>query len=199
MDDTGRIELFFGCMWSGKSTELIRQAKRYSNINKNIIIINHSSDIRYGKNIVSTHDHSEITCLSLNNLELLKQYKEYRACDIILIDEGQFFNDLFNFSVHAADIDKKTIIVFGLDGDYKKEAFGDILKLIPHSEKVTKLNAFCQICKDGTLASFTKRLIDSDKQEIIGNEDSYMAVCRKHYDMNLVSEGKQLENNIKFY
>ena len=114
-------------------------------------------------------------------MEPLKKYNEYRTGDIILIDEAQFFNDLFNFAVYASDIDKKTIIVFGLDGDYKKEAFGDILKLIPHAEKVTKLNAFCQICKDGTLASFTKRLINSEKQAIIGNQDCYMAVCRKHH------------------
>ena len=48
----------------------------------------------------------------------------------------------------------KNVIVAGLDGDFKRNPFGDILKLIPHAEKVSKLSALCTICGDGTKASF---------------------------------------------
>lgn len=187
MENTGRIEIVIGCMWSGKSTELIRQAKRYSNINKNIMIINHRSDNRYGENQVATHDQNKITCISINNLLEIRSFKEYSKTDIILIDESQFFSDLFDFTIKSADIDNKTIIIFGLDGDFEKNPFGDILRLIPHSEKVTKLNAFCQICQNGTLASFTKRITNSKETHLVGSEDIYQAVCRKHYNVNNIT------------
>ena len=182
MNTNGRIEIVMGCMWSGKSTELIRQAKRYSNIGKKIIIVNHNTDIRYGNDVVSTHDSNQIKCLSLSNLNNIKTRNEYLESDIILIDEGQFFKDLYDFAVSSADIDNKTIIVFGLDGDFKREPFGDILKLIPHAEKVEKLNAFCNFCKDGTIASFTKRTTDDKNVHLVGTSDKYIAVCRYHYN-----------------
>ena len=84
MNTNGRIEIVMGCMWSGKSTELIRQAKRYSNIGKKIIIINHNTDIRYGSDVVSTHDSNQIKCLSLSKLNDIRNQNEYLQTDIIL-------------------------------------------------------------------------------------------------------------------
>ena len=195
MNKNGRIEIVLGCMWSGKSTELIRQAKRYSSIGKEIMIINHKSDERYGKNIVSTHDCNKITCISVNNLNHIIASAEYQNTEIILIDEAQFFNDLYSFVVSSADNDDKTLIIFGLDGDFEKNPFGDILKLIPHSEKVTKLNALCQICRDETSASFTKRITDEKDVHLVGAESTYMAVCRKHYHSDKTVKKNNYELN----
>ena len=182
MAESGRIELIIGCMWSGKSSEMLRQAKRYKSIGKNILVINHNSDTRYGENVVSTHDQNQLNCLSLTNLGNIRNTIEYKNCEIILIDEGQFFNDLYEFCVLASDIDNKTIIISGLDGDSNRKPFGDILKLIPLSEKITKLNALCQYCKDGTTASFTLRKTNNQETTLVGNENIYSAVCRKHYN-----------------
>ena len=194
MSNYGRIELIIGCMWSGKSTELIRQAKRYSSINKKILIINHESDERYGKNVVSTHDSEQITCISVNSLKHIFDITDYKFIDIILIDEAQFFQDLYNFANKAANEDNKILIISGLDGDFKRNQFGDIIKLIPHAEKVTKLNALCNICNDGSIASFTHRKIKNNNLNLVGGQDEYMPVCRFHYnvlsklDMNNISD-----------
>ena len=98
---------------------------------------------------------------SLENLNDIKEKDDYVKADVIFIEEGQFFPDLFRFATTAADLDNKTVYVTGLDGDYKREVFGDICRLIPHAENVTKLKALCGICKDGTLANFTKRIVES--------------------------------------
>ena len=66
----------------------------------------------------------------------------------------------------------------GLDGNYKREPFGQILKLIPHAESVVKLHALCMLCGDGTKASFTKRLTNESSQKLIGNTN-YIPVCRE--------------------
>lgn len=177
----GKITVIIGCMFSGKSTEIIRRYKRYISINKNVILINHKNDDRYGYNIVSSHDKIKLKCIVLNNLMDIFKTSTYTESDIIIIEEAQFFPDLFKFVTHSADILKKNIIVAGLDGDSKREPFGDILKLIPHAEEVVKLSALCKICNDGTVANFTKRIVENDSQCLIGGSDTYIPVCRAHF------------------
>jgi thymidine kinase len=75
----------------------------------------------------------------------------------------------------------KDIIVSGLDGDFKRQPFGKILDLIPYANSVTKLNAFCSRCADGTLAQFTWRL-SGEKDQIVIGSTNYIAICRKHYN-----------------
>ena len=98
---------------------------------------------------------------------------------MVFIEEAQFFNNLYEFvNKHLIN---KSFVIAGLDGDFKRNPFGDILKLIPLADKVKKLNALCKFCKDGTEAPFTKRLIVSDEIKLVGGSDSYASVCRKHY------------------
>jgi len=74
----------------------------------------------------------------------------------------------------------KLIYICGLDGDFKRNKFGNLLDLIPICDKVYKLRSLCANCKNGTRAIFTKRLIDNDSQKVIGS-DIYVPVCRKCY------------------
>ena len=179
---TGRIEIILGCMFSGKSTEIIKFMKRYKILSKTILAINHKIDVRYSEAPkIVTHDNISFDCVFTDKLNDLKLDTKYINADIIVIEEAQFFTDLLSFVVNAADKDGKVVIVAGLDGDFKKDPFGDILKLIPHAEKVTKLNALCLLCGDGTPAAFTKRIIENDSQTFVGSSESYIAVCRKHY------------------
>ena len=76
---------------------------------------------------------------------------------------------------------KKSVYIYGLDGDYRREKFGKILDLIPLCNKVKKLTALCNICRDGTKAYFTKRITNETSQKLIGN-DNYIAVCRNCYN-----------------
>ncbi len=181
-DNSGSINLIIGCMFSGKSTETIRLIRRYNNIKgKKILVINNAMDNRYGESVISSHDKVQLDCISLSNLSDIKNKEEYLSADVIFIEEGQFFKDLFDFVTNAADNDKKNVFVTGLDGDYKRDTFGDICRLIPHAENVTKLKALCAKCQDGTLATFTKRIVKNEKVELIGNENIYLPVCRYHY------------------
>ena len=181
-ENSGSINLIIGCMFSGKSTETIRLIRRYNNIKgKKILVINNAMDNRYGDSVISSHDKVQLDCISLSNLSDIKNKEEYIKSDVVFIEEGQFFKDLFDFVTNAADIDKKNVFVTGLDGDYKRDTFGDICRLIPHAENVTKLKALCAKCQDGTLATFTKRIVQNSKVELIGNDNIYLPVCRFHY------------------
>ena len=181
---SGRIDIIMGCMFSGKSTEIIRLINRYKALEKKILIVNHSSDTRYKENSISTHSNIKLECISLDKLSDIKENKEYskeyNESDVVVIEEAQFFEDLHDFVINAADNDNKIVIVAGLDGDSNRNEFGDILKLIPKCDSVKKLHALCVKCKDGTCASFTKRLVKNDSQIYIGVSE-FIAVCRYHY------------------
>ena len=176
----GRLELIMGCMFSGKSTELIRRLKRYKAINKNILVINSAKDTRSTEQVLKTHDGVTFNCIKTNNLNEIFKSKDFRNVEIIGIDEGQFFNGLYDFVMGSLNLDKH-VIVASLDGDSNQETFGETLSLIPIADEVDKLKAFCMECNDGTPAPFSKRItMQNEGQELVGDNDIYRAVCRKH-------------------
>ena len=97
---------------------------------------------------------------------------------------GQFFTDLYDFCVAAVEKDAKSVIISGLDGDFKRKSFGQILDLIPLADRVDKLTALCTKCRDGTAAIFSKRFAKCTDQIAVGGLDSYIPVCRRHYHVD---------------
>lgn len=174
------LKLIVGCMYSGKSSEIIREARRLQSIEKRVLLINHTLDIRYAKDSICSHDKIKIDSLSLQKLmeipdSLLTDY-EY-----IIIDESQFFEDLYEFVTENVDEHKRHLIVVGLNGDSDRQTFGDIYKLYPMADDILLLKALCCICKDGTNALFSKKIVDSTSQTDVGSSDKYIAVCRECY------------------
>ena len=172
----GRIELIYGPMFSGKSTELLRRMRRYKMTYHKCIVIKYRKDDRYSDDCMSTHDLQMMKAIACEKLSEVKGLMEKYS--VIGIDEGQFFPDLTDFCEDLATNHNKIIIVAALDGTFQRKPF-NTTDLIPLAESITKLNAVCQIClKD---ASFSKRLGSETEVEVIGGSDKYIAVCRKCY------------------
>ena len=175
------LNLIIGCMFSGKSTEIIRLINRYEKINQKYFIIKPQIDNRYSTSMICTHDYYQKRCEVRKNLIPLFESDEYNQSQNIIIEEAQFFDDLEPFILKAVDCDKKNVTVVGLDGDSNRNNFGQIHKLIPICDDIKKLKALCTYCKDGTDAIFTKRIDDEKSQLCIGGDDKYMALCRECY------------------
>jgi thymidine kinase len=183
----GRLELIIGPMFASKTTELIRIASKYRSIGKKIIAINHAFNNRYGTVNISSHNHQILeNCIIGDSLGIVieEHSVEIEEADVIIIEELQFFRDAFEKIVELVDIRRKIVIAAGLDGDFRREPFGDIYRLIPHAENIIKLSAFCSICRDGTPAYFTKRFTSESETTLVGTNDHYRAVCRYHYIHN---------------
>ena len=93
------LELIIGCMYSGKSTELLRRCHRYKAIGKKILLINHSNDTRTGESVM-THRNETNDAIKTDKLVPLIHTTDFNKCDIIGIDEGQFFEDLLALQYH---------------------------------------------------------------------------------------------------
>lgn len=179
-----RLELIIGCMFSGKSTELIKRIRRHNLLNKKVLSIVHDWDQRYTNALIKgiiTHDKEHIEAISLSKLSDIFDTDIYKHADYVCIEESQFFPDLYDSVRKMVEIDGKSVIVCGLDGDYRAQPFIEILRLIPLADSVTKLSGLCMDCADGTPGPFSKRLTTHESIVHVGGSDSYKCVCRKHF------------------
>ena len=177
----GHLTLLIGCMFAQKTTELIRRIRRYKAIGYNVLVVNYSGDVRYGTNKIISHDTDSSDAICVKKLEEVAKQVSSGTYQVLIIDEGQFYSDLYENVKGWADTLPIHIVVTGLDGDSDRNPFGDILRLVPLAEEVERLSAFCSVCKDGTLAHFSKALICKEEQTAIGGANFYMPMCRKHY------------------
>jgi thymidine kinase len=112
--------------------------------------------------------------------------------DIIMIDEAQFYEGLIEFVTWVAETKDKIVYISGLDGDYRRKRFGDILNCIPLCDTVERLTAFCTKCANGTPGLFTCRKDTTITAKIMpGGEDAYTTLCRRCYLSHLETQGSK--------
>lgn len=182
-NNIGYLELIIGPMFSGKTSKLLEIYKQCQFCNISVSIINHALDTRYHDTMLSSHDKVMAPCLQAKELdELWKTSEELEKSDIILINEGQFFPDLYEVVFDMLNKNKK-VYISGLDGDFERKKFGSILDLIPLCDKITKLSSLCSLCKNGTPGIFSMRVSKETEQTVVGS-DNYVPVCRKCYETN---------------
>jgi thymidine kinase len=178
---TAYLEIILGSMFSGKTSRLVEVYKQCKFCNIPVLVINHCIDNRYDEELLSTHDKIKIPCIKTENLStILANTGLIDSCEVILINEGQFFTDLFD-SIISLLSKGKQIYVCGLDGDFERKKFGQILDIIPLCDKVTKLTSLCSLCKNGKPGIFSKRISLEKEQTVVGS-DNYIPVCRNCYD-----------------
>lgn len=174
---TGYLELWVGPMFSGKTTHLIKTYKKFTYIGKRVVVVNYAADTRYHETLLSTHDRIMIPCIQA--MKLVEVLDTITTADVILINEGQFFVDLYEIVLDLVERGKM-VYVCALDGDFQRNRFGRVLDLIPMCDRVSKLHALCSHCRDGTPAIFSHRITQEEGQVVIGS-DNYVPLCRACY------------------
>ena len=174
---SGSIEVVCGCMFSGKTEELIRRLRRATIAKQKVEIFKPAIDTRYDEEEVVSHNRTAIRSTPVqfaSDIILLAG-----DSDVVGIDEAQFFDhDIVDVCRKLANNGKR-VIVAGLDMDAKGEPFGPMPQLLAIAEFVTKLHAICAV--SGSLASFSYKLTDSDKTVELGETDIYEARNRKYF------------------
>ncbi len=173
----GWIEVICGSMFSGKTEELIRRLKRAQFARQKVEIFKPAIDVRYDEDKVVSHDSNEIRSTPVPaaaNIPILAD-----GCDVVGIDEAQFFddeivrvcNDLANSGIR--------VIVAGLDMDFKGNPFGPMPSLMATAEYVTKVHAVCT--RTGNLAQYSFRKAKSEDLVLLGEVDEYEPLSRAAY------------------
>jgi thymidine kinase len=182
----GKLSVIVGPMFAGKSTHAATNVKRWRSVGKNVLVLKHRRDNRYGgSDGIYTHDETAlcaVDCLPVTELLPVLEWREFMEANTVVIEEAQFFDDLYKFCIAACDAHNKNVYVYGLDGNTKRESFGQMAALCPIADNFLKISALCQMCGDGTHAGFSVALKTLPEDGVlIGGGDIYSAVCRKHY------------------
>jgi thymidine kinase len=174
----GWVEVICGSMFSGKTEELIRRLKRAKIARQRVEIFKPVIDIRYSVSEVVSHDENAIRSTPVDtasNILLMTG-----NVDVIGIDEAQFFDPgLVDVCRELANMGIR-VIVAGLDMDYKGKPFGMMPQLMSTAEYVTKVHAICMRC--GSLAHYSHRLSDNEKQVFLGEKNEYEPLCRECFN-----------------
>ncbi len=176
--NTGWIEVIAGCMFSGKTEELIRRLRRAQIAKQKVKIFKPKIDVRYSESSIVSHNEQSLSSETIDDInEVLTLCKDAK---VIGIDEAQFFSsDIINVCNQLAN-DGVRVIVAGLDQDYRGIPFEPIPQLLAIAEYITKSLAICVVC--GNPADKTQRKTTSVERVIVGAADIYEARCRKcHY------------------
>jgi len=174
---TGWIEVVCGCMFSGKTEELIRRLNRAIIAKQKVEIFKPKVDTRYHQEDVVSHNETSIRSTPVNfanDILLLAG-----NCDVVGIDEAQFFdNDIVEVCNKLANNGKR-VIVAGLDMDFEGKPFGPMPNLLAVAEFVTKVHAIC--AESGELGSFSYRLSNYDDKVLLGEKQEYEARSRNSF------------------
>ena len=169
----GWIEVICGSMFSGKTEELIRRIKRAKIANQKIKVFKPVIDSR-SNNFIESHDESKLECIEVKSPnEILKKIDN---CDVVAIDEAQFFDDLIVPVCNKIANNGVRVIIAGLDMDYLGNPFGPMPNLMAISEYVTKVHAVCK--KSGNIANYSYRKNNKKDIVVIGEKDKYEPLSR---------------------
>lgn len=176
--DIGWIEVITGCMFSGKTEELIRRLRRAQIAKQKVKIFKPKIDSRYSHESIVSHNEQSLPSILIEDVIEILSYAD--DAQVIGIDEAQFFNEGIVHICNLLASKGKRVIVAGLDQDYTGKPFEPMPQLLAIAEYITKQHAICVVC--GNPADKTQRKISESERVIVGAADIYEARCRKcHY------------------
>ncbi|NDV65292.1 thymidine kinase [Bacteroides sp. 224] len=173
----GRIEVICGSMFSGKTEELIRRLKRAKFARQRVEIFKPAIDVRYSEENVVSHDSNAIASTPTDTSASILLFTS--EIDVVGIDEAQFFDEGLVDVCNQLANDGVRVIIAGLDMDFKGRPFGPMPKLCAIADEVSKVHAICVHC--GSLANFSHRIVQNDKQFLLGETEEYEPLCRVCY------------------
>ena len=182
----GYIEVISGCMFAGKTEELIRRIKTLEFAKKNVLVFKPAIDNRYSNTKVVSHAGSYVESIVVPDARSILDFVKDDT-DVIAIDEVQFFDEDVLLVCNYLAKKGKRVMCAGLDTDFRAEPFGVMPRLITDAEFVTKLTAVCMKC--GAPATRTQRLVNgkpaqyTDPIIMVGAAEAYEARCRHCHEV----------------
>lgn len=194
----GRMILHTGSMFSGKTSSLEKDLKRFSIANYKVLAFKPIVDSRYSRSEIITHDKISLEAIEVDSSKEILEIVENKSPEVIGIDEVQFLSDspeevLKNLEyILSKGI---TVVMAGLDMDYMAEPFEIVKELMPKADYLNKHHAVCKKC--GTDAWVSHRKIKSEKRVELGAVEEYEPLCRACYKKELEID-KLKKNQEKF-
>ena len=175
---TGWIEVITGCMFSGKTEEMIRRVRRAQYARQAVVVFKPELDKRYSDDNVDSHSGLTIRSIRVSHADQIPG--NVGDAGVIAIDEAQFFDEALVGVCEDLANHGRRVIVAGLDMDYLGRPFEPIPQLLAVAEYIQKMLAICVVC--GNPADRSQRIVKRDARVLVGETDAYEARCRLHWN-----------------
>ena len=176
--NTGWIEVIVGCMFSGKTEELIRRIRRAQIARQKVAIFKPKIDTRYSNDHIVSHSEAKLLSTVVESSdEILARAQD---AQVVGIDEGQFFDQRIVDVAEELANKGKRVIIAGLDQDYRGKPFEPMPQLLAVAEYITKTLAICVVC--GNPADRTQRITPGQERVLVGAKEAYEARCRNCFE-----------------
>ncbi|WP_122091386.1 thymidine kinase [Halalkalicoccus subterraneus] len=180
---SGWVEVIAGCMFAGKTEELLRRLRRAEIAGQAVAVFKPATDDRYGEATVGSHNGRQWDAHVVDPEDGVAGIPEYlNGEQVVAIDEANFFPQELIGVCEGLASDGRRVIVSGTDQTFRGEPFEPLPQLLALAEYVDKLQAICSVC--GEPASRTQRLVGGEPAHVddptilVGAEESYEARCR---------------------
>ena len=188
----GRIEVVCGSMFSGKTEELIRRMRRAQFAHQKVEIFKPGIDVRYSEQDVVSHEGTSIPSTPVDSSQSILLLAG--DSEVIGIDEAQFFDEGIVDVCNQLAYEGVRVIVAGLDLDFKGVPFGPMPKLLAIADDVTKVHAICVQC--GALAYVSHRIVEGDRQVLLGETKEYEPLCRQCYQKAINEQKTEAQQSL---
>jgi thymidine kinase len=179
---SGSIEVISGCMYSGKTEELIRQIRRCEYAKQAYKTFKPKVDSRYSRDEIVSHNKDSLHSIVIENSKDIYKHIDH-STRVIGVDEAQFFDtEIVDVCTKLARYGRRLILA-GLDTDWQGKPFGPMPELLAVADVVRKQYAICVQC--GEPATRTQRLVTQTEDVLVGSFNMYEARCREHFDPEL--------------
>jgi thymidine kinase len=184
---SGWVHVICGCMFCGKTDEMLRLLRRFSIAGRRVLLVKPRLDTRTHADRVFSRSGAQHEAVTVDDSSQIEGVAG--EADIVAIEEGQFFDERLPDVVERLASAGKQVIVTGLDRDFRGIPFGAMPRLMALADQVTKLTAICVLC--GEPATRTQRLIGGQPAPadspliVIGGlgDETYEARCRLHHEV----------------
>jgi len=193
-------------MNAGKSLELIKVAYNYEERGKNVWVLTSAVDDRYGAGQVTSRLGVSRDAVMINDetniLKLFMEADTYKRIDCVLVDECQFLKKHHvQELVEIVDSFDTPVLAYGLKNDFRNELFEGSYYMLVYADKIEEIKT---ICWCGRKATMVARVVDgkfvkSGEQIVVGGNDMYVSLCRKHYNDGRLGPMEVIEDQIKMF
>ena len=182
-------QLFFkySTMNAGKSIELIKVAYNYEERGKRVFCLTPKVDSRYGEGVIASRVGLQRTAVAISE-------NEKQPIDCVLVDEGQFLKKHHvEELVEIVDSLNVPVMVYGLKNDFKNELFEGSYYLLVYADKIEEIKTICWCGRKATMVARVEdgKLVKEGKQIIVGGNNMYVSLCRKHYNDGRISDDEK--------
>lgn len=184
-----QLYFYYSAMNAGKSTSLLQSAHNYTEQGMAVLLLTAAIDKRVKKGLIASRiglssdaelfEHDSDLFTKINN-SIKRQ-----PLDCIFVDEAQFLSKVqVDQLARAVDQLHIPVLCYGIRSDFQGELFCGSERLLTIADKLTELKAVCHCGRKATMVvrrDAQGRALNSGEQVVIGGNDTYESMCRKHF------------------